>query len=229
MKRSTCRRYSAIALGLLAVFSVTGSYAQQLQGPPVACTTGLIGNPGTFEVFDAVLGAVATYSSTGSCLMCPPPTSLAQAIDSSVAPGNGVIIGTGAMGGGFNHVASLAVTSTNTSFFAGRRVGFMIQAVTPTLLTLDLLRATTLTTSKNGIIQQTFQGPNPLSPANLGTGALPSNSTLALDVTTLALIPVSQFYISARTSRDFDTVTINYGGLLRIMSQIRVNGACVSR
>lgn len=114
---------------------------------------------------------------------------------------------------GVASAATLAVTDTATRYSAGplapKRVGFVIRSP-DSLLTADLLRGITVTTSLNGVDRQTFAAAGVLKLDLLG---LLNSQDLAL--------------VGGVATADFDAVRISYGSVVRALNNLKVYGVCV--
>lgn len=210
MKPRASHRFAAVAmLGVMASVSVAQAQTvQPLIGPSVSCGTGaqpfrLISTPG-----------FVTGGTVGTCILCS-----VRGTENVRAPAPFGITGDrlGALLDttvGLNSGVFLSVQDISTIYPPGRRAGFVIRSPDQTLLTLDLLRRTRLTTSKMGIVQETFVTNGPGLPLILDLAGGTNDTGL--------------FFLSARTGREFDTVTINFGSLLRAFNTLEVLGACVS-
>lgn len=114
---------------------------------------------------------------------------------------------------GVASAVSLGVTDTATRYIAGpllpRRVGVVIRNP-DSLLTADLLRGATVTTSLNGVDRQTFAVGGLLKLDLLG---LLNSKDLAL--------------LGGVATADFDAVRITYGSVVRALNSLKVYGVCV--
>ena len=114
---------------------------------------------------------------------------------------------------GVASAVSLGVTDTTTRYVAGplqpKRVGFVVRNP-DSLLTADLLRGVTVTTSLNGVDRQTFAASGLLKLDLLG---LLNSKELAL--------------VGGVATADFDAVRISYGSVVRALNNLKVYGVCV--
>jgi hypothetical protein len=111
---------------------------------------------------------------------------------------------------GLGGTLSLNVTGT-TPFPAGRKVGFVL-ANGNTLLSLGLLKSITLTTSLNGVTQDTAS----------------TATVLQLQAAGLLSVDPEAGYVEFTTTHQFDSVQLTEGSLLSVESKVKVYGACVS-
>ncbi len=109
--------------------------------------------------------------------------------------------------------ASESLTVTNDSAFpAGRVAGFVVANPTQ-VLTVDLLQSLTVSTYLNGALQEVGSTSDPLR----------------LDLLQLGLIGTTQpAYLSFKTSKAFDAVSITDGPVAGVLGEVDVYHACVS-
>lgn len=144
---------------------------------------------------------------TGICLLCAVDDALAVIDNRS---GNYARLSTVA---GVASTVSLTVTDTSTRYVAKpikpRHIGFVVRSPDQ-LLSLKLLTGAKITTSLNGVDRQGFTVGGPLG----------------LDLVGL-LNSQDYFVLGAAATQDFDAVRITLGSGVRLLTSLRVYGACV--
>lgn len=108
---------------------------------------------------------------------------------------------------------SLTVTDSSTRYAASsvkpKGAGFVVRSADK-VLSLDLLRGATVTTSLNGVDRQSFSVGGPLKLDLLGL-----------------LNSQDYFILGGAATKDFDAVRITFGSAVRALTSLRVYGACV--
>ena len=108
---------------------------------------------------------------------------------------------------------SLTVTDSSTRYAASsvkpKGAGFVVRSADK-VLSLDLLRGATVTTSLNGVDRQSFSVGGPLKLDLLGL-----------------LNSQDYFVLGGAATKDFDAVRITFGSAVRALTSLRVYGACV--
>jgi hypothetical protein len=183
--------------------------------PPVATDCGVKDGSGNALPTTAILAPAATTSTsvTGLCLSC----SVAQpqnVIDQD--PTNYAVMTNtvGLLGA----QTQLSVVN-NSSFPAGRVAGVILGDSSDTLLTLVLLQNVSIDTLLGGVVQET-------AVANVNnTGVL--SPLLQLNLLNLVGNP-SAVFASLTSTKPFDGLRVNNGGLVSVLGTLDVYQACVS-
>jgi hypothetical protein len=185
--------------------------------PPVATDCGVKDGSGNPLPTTALLTPEATTATAvaGLCLACQ-VSQPQNVIDQD--PTNYAVmtntVGVGLLGG----QTELSVIN-NSTFPAGRTAGLVLGDSSDTLLTLVLLGNVTINTLLNGQVQET-------AVANVNnTGGL--SPLLQLNLLSLLGNP-SAVFASLTTTKPFDGLRVNNGGLVSALGTLNVYQACVS-
>lgn len=170
-------------------------------------TGGIICNPtsSTYRPIHAPNAKTASATS-GLCLLCSVQNegNVIDADQTNFALMNTTVDLIGA--------TSLTVSDISTIYPGGRRVGYVVLDPNGTLLTLNVLQNANITTIKNGVDQESSKDSATLSLDLLGsnvTGRVPS-------------------LLSFKTTKDFDSVRLDYGSTVSALASLAVLDACVA-
>lgn len=184
---------------LFGALALLGAGAASAQvGPLIDCGPGRDFRPITFPV------AFVETQTAGLCVLCSVQSPL------NVIDLNPLSFATLRTTVGVAANVSLSVSDVSTIYGPGRRAGFILRNPAQPL-SLDLLHRTRITTSKNGIPRQTFA----------------VDGGLRLDLLGLLGQP-NLFFLSGVPTQEFDTLTITFGSVARVLTSLQVFSACVA-